>query len=109
MAVVPIVPVAVPSASIVLPSAAANAGTYNTGGHTFINTTSSVLIVVNGGVGAAVMTTTWLRDGVAVTRTQSIAAGATRLFHFSPQEYGATVNIAFDVITSVTVGVVYTT
>lgn len=107
MAQVALTPIKVTSASIVETLGAANTGSYPSDGNKFANTTTTVLTVKNGDGSSHTMTVSWLRDGVVVTRTQAIAAGVTRRFHFNPSEYGSVVNIHFDAITSITVGVHY--
>ena len=107
MAQVPLTPTQVTSASVVESLTAANTGSYSSGGNSFANTPTTWLEVLNGDASPHTMTVTWTVDGVNVTRTQSIAAGARRKFFFNPSIYGATINIHFDAVTSVTVGVFY--
>lgn len=106
MAQVALTPIAVTSASAVLTSAAANAGSYPDGGNRYPNTQNTALLVNNGDASSHTMTVTWLVDGVPVTRSQAIAAGVTRVFRFNPAVYGAQVNIQFDAVTDVTVSVI---
>jgi len=106
MAQVPLTPVQVTSASIVEALVAPTAGTYPSGGNSFVNTVTTELTVVVAAV-TPTMTVSWTRDGVVVTRTQVFVASTRRRFRFNPQEYGATINIHFDSVTSVTVGVHY--
>lgn len=107
MAQVPLTPVHVVSASVVETLAAANTGTYPSGGNTFANTPGTWLEVQNDDAGSHTMTVSWTRDGVVVTRTQPVAAGVRRKFAFSPTEYGATINIHFEAVTDVFVGAYY--
>ena len=108
MAQVALTPTRVTSASVVATTlTAATTGSYSSGGNSFVNTATTFLIVKNADAGSHTMTVSWVVDGVTVTRTQAIAAGATRIFYFNPAIYGATVNIQFEDVTSVTVGVFY--
>jgi hypothetical protein len=106
MAQVPLTPVQLTSASIVETLVAPTTGTYPSGGNSFANTVTTELTVAVGAV-TPTMTVSWTRDGVVVTRTTVFTATTRRRFRFSPQEYGATVNIHFDAIASITVGVFY--
>lgn len=106
MAQVPLTPVLVTSASVLEALVAPTAGSYPSAGNSFANTVTTMLVVAVG-TGTPTMTVSWTRDGVVVTRTRAFTADTRRVFRFNPQEYGSTINIQFDSITNVTVGVYY--